>query len=100
VEGCTLGCYNTFELKKEVCNLKDIIVNAMDDIILSKDFGNKNLQLSYEPCDILLKVDKSRIAEVLLNLLSDAAKFTSEGRITISVEVQNDKNSDKITSWS
>jgi two-component system sensor histidine kinase VicK len=86
---------NTFELKKEVCNLKDLIVNAMDDIILSKDFSNKNLQLSYEPCDILLKVDKSRIAEVLLNLLSNAAKFTSEGRITISVEVQNDKNSDK-----
>jgi signal transduction histidine kinase len=82
---------HTFELTKEVCNLKDIIVNAMDDIILSNEFSNKKLKLSYNPCDILLKADKSRIAEVLSNLLSNAVKFTSKGTITISVELQNDK---------
>jgi len=79
---------HTFELKKEVCNLKDIILNAMDDIILSNEFGSKKLKLSYEPHDILLKVDKSRIAEVLSNLLSNAIKFTPEGTITISVKQQ------------
>jgi len=87
---------HTFELTKEVCNLKDIIVNAMDDIILSNEFNNKKLQLSYETHDILLNVDKSRIAEVLSNLLSNAVKFTSKGTIAISVELQNDsKHSDK-----
>ena len=62
----------------------------MDDIILSNEFSNKkkNLQLSYEPHDILLNVDKSRIAEVLSNLLSNAVKFTSKGTITITVERQ------------
>jgi signal transduction histidine kinase len=65
---------HTFELTKEVCNLKDIIVNAMDDIILVMNIA-----------------DKSRIAEVLSNLLSNAVKFTSKGTITISVELQNDK---------
>jgi signal transduction histidine kinase len=83
---------NTFELKKEVCNLKDIIVNTMDDVILSNEFSNKNLQLLYEPRNILLNVDKSRIAEVLSNLLNNAVKFTSKGTITISVELQNDKD--------
>ena len=85
---------NTFELKKEVCNLRDIVVNAMDDITLSNEFSNKkkNLQLSYEPHDILLNVDKSRIAEVLSNLLSNAVKFTSKGTITITVEQQQNDN--------
>ena len=85
---------NTFELKKEVCNLRDIVVNAMDDITLSNEFSDKkkNLQLSYEPHDILLNVDKSRIAEVLSNLLSNAVKFTSKGTITITVEQQQNDN--------
>jgi signal transduction histidine kinase len=34
-----------FELKKEKFNLNDIILNAMDDIVLSNDFNSKNLQL-------------------------------------------------------
>ena len=87
---------NTFELNNEACNLKDIIVTAIDDIILSNEFANKkkNLQLLYEPQDILLNVDKSRIAEVLANLLSNAVKFTSKGIIKINVELpqQNEKN--------
>ncbi len=86
---------NNFELNKEVCNLRDIIINAIDDITLSNEFSNKKdqLQLSYEPRDILLNVDKSRIVEVLTNLLSNAVKFTSKGTITISVEQQqNDKD--------
>jgi signal transduction histidine kinase len=56
---------HTFELNKEVCNLKDIIVNAMDDTILSTEYNSKNLQLLYEPHDILLNKDKSRIAVVM-----------------------------------
>ena len=84
---------HTFELNKEVCNLKDIIVNTMNDIILSNELSSKNLQLSYEPHDILLNVDKSRIAEVLSNILSNAVKFTSNGTITIRVGLQqNDKD--------
>jgi two-component system, OmpR family, sensor histidine kinase VicK len=83
------------ELKKEQFNLNDVILNAMDDIVLSKEFSSKN-QLSYEPHDILLQADKSRISEVILNLLSNVIKFTPEGTITISVEIdKNNKNNDK-----
>ena len=76
----------TLELKKEQFNLNDVILNAMDDIVLSKEFSSKNLKLLYEPGDILLHADKSRIAVVISNLLSNAIKFTPEGTITISVE--------------
>ena len=85
----------TLELKKEEFNLNDVILNAMDDIVLSKEFSNKN-QLLYERRDILLQADKSRIAEVISNLLSNAIKFTPEGTITISVEIdKTNKNDNK-----
>jgi len=88
----------TLELKKEQFNLNEIILNAMDDIVLSNDFSSKNLQLLYESCDILLEADKSRIAEVISNLLSNAIKFTQKGTITISVEKdENNRNDNK--SW-
>jgi len=83
-------------LKKVQFNLNDVIGNAMDDVVLSKDFNSKNLQLSYEPRDIFLQADKSRIAQVISNLLNNALKFTSEGTITISTEkyTANKKNKD------
>ena len=64
-------------------------VHTIDDVVLSKEFSNKNLKLLYEPRDILLKADKSRIAEVISNLLSNAIKFTPAGTITINVEKEN-----------
>ena len=90
----------TLELKKEQIDLNDVILNAMDDIVLSKEFSSKKaspkpqLRLSYRP-HLLLHADKSRIAEVISNLLSNAIKFTAEGTITISVENKTDKNNDK-----
>jgi len=79
------------ELKKEELNLNDIILQAMDDIVLSKEFSSKNIQLLYEPRDTLSQADNSRIAEVISNLLSNAIKFTQKGMITISVE-KDDNN--------
>jgi signal transduction histidine kinase len=82
----------SLELKKEQFNLNDVIVNAMDDIILSKEFGGKNIQFSYDPQDIFLQADKSRIVEVMSNLLSNAIKFTREGTVSISAEKVKDNN--------
>ncbi|MGC2680401.1 MAG: HAMP domain-containing sensor histidine kinase [Candidatus Nitrosopolaris sp.] len=85
----------TLDLKKELFNLNDVILNAMDDIVLSMEFSSKN-QLSYEPDDILLQADKSKIVEVISNLLSNAIKFTPAGTITISVEKdKTNKNNNK-----
>jgi signal transduction histidine kinase len=86
------------ELKKEQFNLNDIILNAMDDIVLSNDLSSKNLQLLYEPCEILLEADKTRIAEVISNLLSNAIKFTQKGIITISAEIGN-TNKNNVKNW-
>ena len=87
----------TLELKKEQFNLNDIIFHAMDEIVLSEKFISKYLQLSYEPRDILLQADKSRIAEVISNSFSNAIKFTQKGTITINVESKTKKNN--IKNW-
>jgi signal transduction histidine kinase len=83
------------ELKKEEFNLNDIILNAIDEITLSKEFSSTTqLQLLYEQHDILLQADKSRIAEVFSNLLSNAIKFTPKGTITVAVEIDKTSKDD------
>jgi signal transduction histidine kinase len=70
----------------------------MKDMMSSPGLSSKNLQLLYEPRDILLHADKSRIAEVISNLLSNAVKFTANGTITISVE-KDKNNNDSERNW-
>jgi signal transduction histidine kinase len=87
----------TLELKKEQFNLNDVILHTMKDMMSSPGLS-KNLQLLYEPRDILLHADKSRIAEVISNLLSNAVKFTANGTITISAE-KDKNNNDSERNW-
>jgi len=92
----------SLELNKEEFNLNDVLINAMNDITLGRDFlNNENIRLSYDPhWDILIQADKGRISQVISNLLSNAVKFTAEGTILISVEKDkssnnNNNNNDK-----
>jgi two-component system, OmpR family, sensor histidine kinase VicK len=78
----------SLELNKEEFNLNDVVINAMNDITLGRDFlNNEKIKLSYNPHqDILIQADKGRISQVISNLLTNAIKFTTEGTILISVE--------------
>ena len=79
-------------LKKEQFNLNDVILNALDDIILSRDFNGENVRLLYYPQDFLLEADKGRITQVISNLLSNAVKFTKKGTISITTKIDEDKD--------
>ena len=79
-------------LKKELFNLNDVILNALDDIILSRDFNGENVRLLYHPQDILLEADKGRITQVISNLLSNAVKFTEKGTINITTKIDEDRD--------
>jgi len=79
------------QLKKEQCNLNDIIKNCISDIMSNNDSFKKNekynaIKLLYQPKDFFIQVDRARITQVISNLLSNAVKFTSEGTISISLE--------------
>jgi len=83
----------SLELKKERLNLNDIIINAMDDIILGKDLiDSRNVQLLYQPQDVILEVDKGRITQVISNLLTNAIKFTKKGIITVTTIIDEGNN--------
>ncbi|TLY00955.1 MAG: HAMP domain-containing histidine kinase, partial [Thaumarchaeota archaeon] len=51
-----------------------------------------NIEISYEAAsgnEILVEADNGKIVQVLSNLLTNAIKFTREGKIKLGVEVEN-----------
>lgn len=73
---------------EENVNLVDIIKGVMSTTVgLVKDKSIQLIQEIDEPLP-LLQVDPTKIRQVLLNLLSNAAKFTEKGSITVQARAQ------------
>jgi signal transduction histidine kinase len=70
----------SLNLKKEIFNLNDVIRNSIDDITVNILTNNQHqvesIKLSYQPRDIFIEADKSRITQVISNILNNAVKFT------------------------
>jgi signal transduction histidine kinase len=81
----------SLELKEEEFNLKDVILDAMNDITLRREFlDKKNIRLSYNPQDISIQADKERITQVVSNLLDNAVKFINKAEkgVTVTIEIE------------
>jgi signal transduction histidine kinase len=81
---------HTLKLNKERFNLKDIITDLLEEYDAEVDSGR--IQLIYEPKDIFVLADKSRIIQIISNLLNNAIKFTQEGSIHVTTEKKTDDN--------
>lgn len=80
-------------LNKERFNLTDIIVDVISDSksqITTNTKSNVSFELLFVEREIIIEGDKSRIHQVVTNLISNAIKFTKEGRITIAIEKTTD----------
>ena len=78
----------SLNLRKEVCDLNDIARNSIEEykriqVIQSK----KNIEIEYTSYEdkVFVEVDRNRIAQVISHLLSNALKFTKEGRIIVNI---------------
>lgn len=86
---------NTGNLEMDVkpLNLADLIEKALAS--MTQVFEDSNILLTVEMEDDLplIKLDEDRITQVLLNLLSNAAKFCNEEEGKVSVRLWKDGNS-------
>jgi len=78
--------YDKFKLKKQKCDLSEVIIESSKEMV--HFVKNRNLTLNLElPEELYLDIDKIRIEQVILNLLSNAIKNTHpKGKINIKLE--------------
>jgi len=86
---------NSLELNKELFAIDSVIRDCIIDI--SQHIGKKNLKFSYVPADdnqhVMIKADRTRIAQVLMNLLENSLNNSQEGLISVTSTVDPDANS-------
>ncbi|HCH70694.1 MAG TPA: hybrid sensor histidine kinase/response regulator [Colwellia sp.] len=81
---------NKFELENRQQNLHEI-VDSLNDI-LTKQAQRKNLSFTITdslPSPFIINVDGLRLKQILINICSNAIKFTSEGWVTLDIAIIN-----------
>ena len=73
---------NSLQLNKEQFNLRETILYAMSDCKSQlKKYDNVKVEfLSNEGNDIFVQADKTRIGQVISNLLNNAISFMQQGK--------------------
>jgi len=79
------------KLTIEKFEIAEVINDVVSSVLpLAKD---KGLELIYDiPKGIVLNSDKRRIKQILMNLASNAIKFTDQGNVKIEVKLLNNKD--------
>ena len=75
------------EFNKEIFSLTDLIREVEKEIYVQAD--NKGLFLKFDtPVDVnlVVKADKNKTKEILINLIGNSLKFTKKGGITVSCQ--------------
>ncbi len=81
------------EIKKDSFLLNDLLDEISPNIYqLTAEKNIKFVIDISEDTDILIESDKTKLEQILLNLLINAVKFTNEGSVTLSVKIINDSD--------
>lgn len=81
---------NTLKLTKEKFDIHEIFQRAIRETTERQlDRKTNNAQIRYEPFHCVVSADKSRIFQVVTNLLDNAVKFTEKGIISVSLSGNN-----------
>jgi signal transduction histidine kinase len=84
------------KLKKESFLLGKTIREVVEDYSIDIRNSNRNITLSFSSSKELestgILADENRIKQVICNLIDNAIKFTEEGTITVTTEIDNKRN--------
>ena len=83
-------------LKLEPLNLDEIVSNAISDAKRSHEMKDVSLLYQRDKYDnndsVFIEADRVRLNQVVLNLISNAIKFTEEGSIIVNAKKQDREN--------
>jgi PAS domain S-box-containing protein len=80
------------ELHKENLDYQDIIKNCLEEVKPLFEEKQQILNVQLPKGELIIQADKVRLSQILMNLLSNANKFTSkEGGISVLIEETNDE---------
>ncbi|WP_162244817.1 PAS domain-containing hybrid sensor histidine kinase/response regulator [Massilia sp. Leaf139] len=80
------------EIRKEAVDLKSIVSNAVETSLPLIEKGQHELTLRLDDASLPVLADPARIAQVIGNLLTNAAKYTPQGgRITLTMAREGDQ---------
>lgn len=81
----------TMELRKHVCTLASIVESAVEAVRPIVDEAGHQLHVELPAQRVVLEADSTRLAQVLSNLLNNAAKYMSPGgEIWLKAQQQDD----------
>jgi PAS domain S-box-containing protein len=79
------------DIKKDTIDLKSIVSNAVETSLPLMEKGGHAFSLELPPAPLPVNADAARIAQVIGNLLTNAAKYTAHGgKIRLTVERDGD----------
>jgi signal transduction histidine kinase len=85
----------SLDLSKELFAIDSVIQDCIIDA--RQHIGKKNLKFSYVPADdnqkVKIKADRTRLVQVLMNLLDNSINSSQEGLISVTAAIDSDANS-------
>jgi len=83
---------NRMELRREQVNLADIVRSAVDDVGAMMRAASHTLTVQIEAPGAVVDADPTRLVQVLVNLLTNAGKYTPNGgAISITLRAQHEQ---------
>lgn len=78
----------------EEFDLRDVVTEVMT--VISNDLRNKRLELAVQADSIKMRTDRRRLLQCVLNLASNAVKFTERGMVDVRAGLDSDQRTVEI----